>query len=77
MKGKVLTIVERRFALVDKTGIVGDQAVLCLTEDLVQHRDRHDTGADQLVKYITGAHGSGSAMQKAKYREQRANRRKK
>ena len=56
MKGKVLTIVERRFALVDKTGIVGDQAVLCLTEDLVQHRDRHDTGADQLVKYITGAH---------------------
>ena len=56
MKSKVLTIVERRFALVDKTGIVGDQAVLCLTEDLVQHRDRHDTGADQLVKYITGAH---------------------
>ena len=27
-------------------------------------------------KYITGAHGSGSAMQKAKYREQRANRHK-
>jgi hypothetical protein len=25
--------------------------------------------------YITGAHGSGSAKQKAKYREQRANRR--
>ena len=28
-------------------------------------------------KYITGAHGSGSASQKAKYREQRANRHKK
>ena len=28
------------------------------------------------TKYITGAHGSGSAMQKAKYREQRANRHK-
>ena len=28
-------------------------------------------------KYITGAHGSGSAMQKAKYREQRANRKRK
>ena len=28
-------------------------------------------------KYITGAHGSGPAMQKAKYREQRANRRRK
>ena len=27
-------------------------------------------------KYITGAHGSGSAMQKAKYRKQRAKRRK-
>ena len=25
-------------------------------------------------KYITGAHGSGSAWQKAKYREQRAHR---
>ena len=25
-------------------------------------------------KHITGAHGSGSAKQKAKYREQRANR---
>lgn len=28
-------------------------------------------------KYVTGAHGSGSAKQKAKYREQRANRHKK
>ena len=28
-------------------------------------------------KYITGVHGSGSARQKAKYREQRANRHKK
>ena len=27
-------------------------------------------------KYITGAHGSDSAKQKAKYREQRANRHK-
>ena len=28
-------------------------------------------------KYITGSHGSGSARQKAKYREQRAKRHKK
>ena len=28
-------------------------------------------------QYITGAHGSGSARQKAKYREQRATRHKK
>ena len=27
--------------------------------------------------YITGVHGSGSAMQKAKYRQQRANRKRK
>ena len=27
--------------------------------------------------YITGAHGSGSALQKAKYRQQRANRKRK
>lgn len=27
-------------------------------------------------KYVTGAHGSGSARQKAKYREQRASRHK-
>ena len=30
-----------------------------------------------LPRKITGAHGSGSARQKAKYREQRANRHKK
>lgn len=27
-------------------------------------------------QYVTGAHGSGSAQQKAKYRQQRANRHK-
>lgn len=27
-------------------------------------------------QYVTGAHGSGSARQKAKYRQQRANRKK-
>ena len=30
----------------------------------------------QKKKYVTGAHGSGSARQKAKYREQRAKRHK-
>ena len=44
--------------------------------------DRKDPNADKVKtkakkkKYITGAHGSGSARQKAKYREQRANRHK-
>ena len=31
-------------------------------------------GVTKKKKYITGAHGSGSAMQKAKYRKERANR---
>ena len=31
----------------------------------------------KIKQYITGAHGSGSARQKAKYRERRANRHKK
>lgn len=42
---------------------------------------RGETGGSGKVKtkakkkaYITGAHGSGSAMQKAKYRQQRASR---
>jgi len=44
--------------------------------------DKKDPNADKVKtkakkkKYITGAHGSGSAKQKAKYREQRANRHK-
>lgn len=43
---------------------------------------RNDSDKDKVKtkarkkKYITGAHGSGSARQKAKYREQRANRHK-
>lgn len=45
--------------------------------------ERKDPNADKVKtkarkkKYITGAHGSGSARQKAKYRDQRANRHKK
>lgn len=40
-----------------------------------QNKDKVKTKAKK-KKYITGAHGSGSARQKAKYREQRANRHK-
>ena len=38
--------------------------------------DIEDILMNGIQKYITGAHGSGSARQKAKYREQRANRHK-
>ena len=40
-------------------------------------RKEEDKVKTKAKKYITGAHGSGSARQKAKYREQRANRHKK
>ena len=42
-----------------------------------ESRDRNDGKVKTKAKkkqYITGAHGSGSARQKAKYREKRANR---
>ena len=39
------------------------------------NEDKVKTNAKK-KKYITGAHGSGSARQKAKYRQQRANRHK-
>jgi len=44
--------------------------------------ERHDPNEGKVKtkakkkQYITGSHGSGSARQKAKYREQRANRNK-
>lgn len=44
-----------------------------------EHRDPNGGKVKTKAKkkqYITGAHGSGSAKQKAKYREQRANRHK-
>ncbi|MCH4148480.1 MAG: hypothetical protein LKG25_08685 [Prevotella sp.] len=40
------------------------------------HKDDKVRTKAKKKKYITGAHGSGSARQKAKYREQRANRHK-
>ena len=41
-------------------------------------RDKNDKVKTKAKKkkYVTGSHGSGSARQKAKYREQRANRQK-
>ena len=44
--------------------------------DKPKHNGKVKTKAKK-KQYITGAHGSGSARQKAKYREQRANRHKK
>ena len=56
-----------------------------LTEGIIFKRSKPAAGKkEENVKtkakkkaYITGAHGSGSARQKAKYRAQRANRKRK
>lgn len=58
-------------------------------DEIIEHGIQFGRGGDRIdpregkvktkakkKKYITGAHGSGSARQKAKYREQRANRHK-
>ena len=58
------------FELILQNGINFGRGGECPKQD-----DKVKTKAKK-KKYITGAHGSGSARQKAKYREQRANRHK-
>ena len=64
--------------------IMGDIDDIIAGGGIVFHPAKQDSGRNGKVKtkakkkaYITGAHGSGSARQKAKYRTQRANRHKK
>ena len=61
----------------------GDDIDAVLTDGIVFRGGAKDKAKDDTNKvktkakkkaYITGAHGSGSAKQKAKYRQQRANR---
>lgn len=40
----------------DVLGVVGDGAVFCLAEDLVQHSDGDKAALDKLVKHISRAH---------------------
>ena len=37
----------------DEPGVMGNQAVLCLAEYLIQHRDRHKAALNQFLKYIS------------------------
>ena len=53
---KVIAIVQLGISRIDKPGIIGDQTVLCLAEDLIEYRDRHNTAGDDFRKYITGTH---------------------
>ena len=59
---------EDEFSLILEKGITFGRG-----GDKPKNADRVKTKAKK-KKYITGAHGSGSARQKAKYREQRARR---
>lgn len=55
--------------------IAGGGIIFRNTPKAAEKSDKVKTKAKK-KKYITGAHGSGSAQQKAKYRQQRANRHK-
>ena len=53
---KIIPIVQLGTAVMDEPCVMGDQAVLCLAEDLIQHRDRHKAALDQFLKYIPRAY---------------------
>ena len=55
-EGEIPAIVQVAITLPDKFGIVGDQAVLGLTENLVKHRYRHQTAFNQLPEHTACAH---------------------
>ena len=49
---KIWTIEQAAVFLVDEFGIVGDQAVLGLPEDLIENRHRHDAASNQLREHV-------------------------
>ena len=49
---KIWTIKQAAVFLVDEFGIVGDQAVLGLPEDLIENRHRYDAASNQLREHI-------------------------
>ena len=57
--------------------IISGGGLVCKKRSTAPKEDGKVKTKAKKKKYITGAHGSGSARQKAKYREQRANRHKK
>ena len=44
---KVAAVVQFGVLLLDALGVVGDETVLCLTENLIQHRHGNDAAFDQ------------------------------
>ena len=53
---KIRSIKQFGIALVDKFGVIGNQTVLRLTENLIQHRYRDDLGLDDLTENISGSY---------------------
>ena len=53
---KVIAVVQLGAALVDELRIVGNQAVLRLTENPIQHGNRHHSAVDQLIEHVARAH---------------------
>ena len=52
---KIWAIEQAAVFLVDEFGIIGDQAVLGLPENLIENRHRHDAASDQLREHIARA----------------------
>ncbi len=52
---KIRTIEQAAVFLVDEFGIVGDQAVLGLPEDLIENRHRYDAASNQLREHVARA----------------------
>ena len=52
---KIRTVEQAAVFLVDEFGVVGDQAVLGLTENLIENRHRHDAASNQLREHVARA----------------------
>ena len=55
-KHKVIAVVQLGAALIDELRVIGNQAVLRLAEDPIQHCDRHHFAVDQFIEHVAGAH---------------------
>lgn len=52
---EIRTVEQAAVFLVDEFGVVGDQAVLGLPEDLIENRHRYDAASDQLREHVARA----------------------
>ena len=57
-KYEIIAIIQIGTVLIDAFGIIGNQAVLLLTENLIQDCHRNPPAAYQLPEYIPGADAS-------------------